>query len=709
MRTNVLTPALLALAVATAGAPLGEARPQPPATGQVSTAFPSGVDVVNVDVLVLDRQGNPVEGLTQADFTVKEDGRPQTVSAFEAVVLDESPAAAPPGRQRISTNATPPIRGDRSFVIVFDDANISSYASPRARKAITDFLERGLRDGDEVTIVPTTGGAWWTGRMPEDRETLVSFVDQLQGAWRPDTTAARIWDHEAIAIANGRDRQLEAEVARRYFENNLIPEAYPQDRELASVLNVSPGVAMIRAKAQEVYREAAVRLRATLGTLARVSTAMAQLRGRKTLLLVSEGFIMDPSQTEFRELIQAARNASAAVYFVDVRGPTGSVGQAGMAGGAAESGRAVEEQDATTALALATSETDGSRSVAVDTGGTVIEGTNLAEGMARVAQARAYYLLGYTSNSPSRDGKFRKIQVSVARPDVVVRARRGYYAPSSEAQRPLRRDELDPAVRVGLDSVAGSPSLPLRLTSYVFGPQADGKRQVLLAAEADITPLHLAARAGRYKAVLDSYVVLYGLAAGTPEHQETRLDLQMPAEVYREVERSGVPIRREFTLAPGRYQARLLVKDRASGLLGSVRHEFEVPKLQGLQITTPILTDSFQAGEAGQRRPIPVAHQTFAPGAPLACAFSILGAAPDPVRGGPRVSLAYRLRRADGTEVMGSPARVLTAGPLGQLTPVILLKLPEDAAGPYEVALTIHDEVATTTLEVAEPLTVGRP
>ncbi len=58
---------------------------------------------------------------------------------------------------------------------------------------------------------------------------------------------------------------------------------------------------------------------------------------------------------------------------------------------------------------------------------------------------------------------------------------------------------------------------------------------------------------------------------------------------------------------------------------------------------------------------------------------------------------------------MGSPARALTAGPLGQLTPVIFLKLPEDAAGPYEVALTIHDEVATTTLEVVEPLTVGRP
>jgi len=705
MRTMV---APLLLALAAAGALVGEARPQPPPASSTTTAFPSGVDVVNVDVVVLDRQGNPIEGLTQADFTVREDGRSQAISAFEAVDFSESPATAPAGRQRISTNSAAPVRGDRSFVIVFDDANISSYAAPRARKAIIDFLDRGLRAGDQVMIAPTSGGPWWAGRMPEDHDTLVSFVNQLQGAWRPDTTAARIWDHEAIAIANGRNRQLEAEVARRYFENNLIPEAYPQDRELAAEINVSPGVAMIRSKAQQVYREAVTRLRATLDTLARVSTSMAQLRGRKTLLLVSEGFIMDTSQDEFRELIQAARNASAAVYFVDVRSPTGSVGQPGMAGAGAESGRAVEEQDTTTALAFATLDGEGSRSVALDTGGTVIEGTNLAQGMAKVAQTRAYYLLGYTSGNPSRDGKFRKIQVSVARPDVIVRARRGYYAASSE-RRPPRPDELDPGVRAGLDSIAGRTGIPLRLTSYVFGPQPEGKRQVLLAAEADIAPLHLAAHDGRYSARLDSYVVVYALAAGKPERQETRLDLAVPAAAFGEVERSGVPIRREFNLAPGRYQARLLVKDQQTGIMGSVRHEFEVAPIQKLQVTTPILTDAFQAAEAGQRRPIPVAHRTFAPGATIACAFSILGTAPDPTRGGPRVSLSYRLRRADGGgDMMASPARVLTAGPQGQVTPVIFLKVP-DAEGVYEVALTIHDEVATTTLEVAEPFTAVRP
>ena len=204
--------------------------------------------------------------------------------------------------------------------------------------------------------------------------------------------------------------------------------------------------------------------------------------------------------------------------------------------------------------------------------------------------------------------------------------------------------------------------------------------------------------------------MVYALAAGKPERRRRRLDLALPAEAYREVERSGVPIRREFALAPGRYQARLLLKDRASGLMGSVRHEFEVAPVQPLQVTTPILT-GFLPGrrEAGQRRPIPVAHRTFAAGATIACAFSILGAAPDPVRSGPRVSVAYRLRRADGGDVMASPARVLSAGPLGQVTPVIFLKRAGCRGGFTEVDLTIHDEVATTTLEVVEPFTVVRP
>ena len=187
--------------------------------------------------------------------------------------------------------------------------------------------------------------------------------------------------------------------------------------ELAADLDVSPGLPMIQAKAREVYAEAAGRLRLTLDTLERVSASVAGLKGRKTLLLVSEGFIMDPTEPEFRDL-RAARRANTAVHFIDARSPEGALGQAGMAGGGAEFGDAVEERDTTTLLAFAARETEGARSVALDTGGSIVSGTAaLADEMARIArESRAYYLLGYVPTNTKRDGKFRKIEVAVARP-----------------------------------------------------------------------------------------------------------------------------------------------------------------------------------------------------------------------------------------------------------------------------------------------------
>lgn len=670
-------------------------------------SFPAGVELVTVDVVVLDARGNPVEGLTLADFLVKEDGRPQTVGSFEAVALAESAPEPRAGRQRIATNAAPPRAGDRWFVVVYDDANLSQYSTPRARDAILGFLDAGLLPGDQVMIVPTSGGAWWTGRLPEDRDSLAAFVSRQQGILRPDTTAARIWDHEALLIANDRDRQALAQVMRRYYENNLIPETYPVG-ELAAELDVSPGVPMVRARAREVLNQASARLQATLGTLERVASAVARLKGRKTLLLVSEGFIMDPSRTEFRELIQAARTANAAVHFIDARSPEGMVGQAGMAGGGAEFGRDVDARDATTALAFASLESQGARSVALDTGGSIVSGTaGLADAMARIArESRAYYLLGYASSNTKRDGKFRKIEVSVNRPGLEVRARRGYYAPSEKGDRKQEEGQLDPAVRAALDAPAGVAGIPLRLTSFVFGPK--GKQiQTQLVAEADIGALGLKPRDGNFEAQLDSYVVVHGRDSGTVASQESLVELAVPADAFDRV-KGAVPILREFALPPGRYQARLLVRDRTRGLAGSVLHEFDVPAPGGLRVSTPVLTDSVKPGENGRPRPIPVAHRVFRAGSRIACSFEIYGAATDAAVGGPRVSVAYRLRGPNGTEVASSPSRPLKAGLLGELSYLMVLTLPPTAQGPHDLVLSVTDEVSTRTLEAVEPFEVSR-
>lgn len=683
----------------------------PPLHAQEGPSFPSQLDIVTVDVVVTDKQGNPVQGLTAADFTLREEGKPQTISSFEVATLPEFQPSTSPMRSRVSTNDPVPKDQKRPMiVIVFDDVNISAPSGSRARKAITDFLEKGLRPGDEVMIVPTAGGSWWTGRMPEDRDSLLAFVSRIEGKYRPDNGPDRIWDHEAMAIWLGRDPQILSFVARRWFENNLIPESYPTDRDAAAALDVSPGLAHIRAKAQTVYIAAQSRLRATLDMLTRLSEALTTMRGRKNLFLVSEGFIMDSSQGEFREALRAARQANTVVHFVDAGAVEGAAGKAGMAGGDAEFGRTTQEDDSTTLQALAIQSTQGARSVAVDTGGSFLPSTgNLGAAMTRVVEeSRAYYLLGYTSSDGRHDGGYRKIQVAVSRPDVQVHARRGYYAPKDGERRKEDPDKLDPQVRHALDAPDGSGALPLRFTSYVFGPAPEGKQAVLLLAEADLSNAGLKAVGGTVSADLETFVVVHARDSGEVQHGEKQLSLSVPEARWDEVRRAGIPIRREFQLAPGAYQARLLVRDRKHGLLGTVRHEFEVPETKALRTSTPILTDAFAPGAAPSDppRPVPVARRSFRPGSRLGYAYEVFGAAADPAQGGRRVSASYVVRKADGTAVSNGPSRPLTPTGLFQLSQVLIFGAPSEP-GEYAVVLDVKDEAANASIQVVDPFLVA--
>lgn len=692
----------LSLLLASSAATVQAQAPQP----SPDVVFPADVEQVTVDVLVLDKQGKPVQGLKREDFTVKEDGRAQTISAFEAVAVPES--APTPTRTRVSSNTLPRPAVERTFVIVWDDANITQYSTDRARRAVSEFIREGLRDGDEVMVAPTAGGAWWIGRLPKDRDSLLAYVGRQQGLYRPDQTAARIWDHEAMAIWMGRDPQMLSYVARRWYENNLIPESYPTEDDARGSLDVTPGLAQIRAASGQVYRAAVTRLRLTLDTLSRVADALEPIRGRKNLLMVSEGFIMDSSQPEFREVVRASRRANAAVHYLDARGAEGALGQPGMPGGSAEFGRDVEERDATTVLALAQQSVEGARSVALDTGGSIVPSTSgLAKEMARIAdESRAYYLIGFNSSNVKRDGGYRKLAVQVARPDAEVRARRGYYAPKDGEQRKADPDKLAPQVRAGLDAPVAADGVPLRLVSYVLGAPSE-KTAVLLVAEAEVGGLGLSPKDGKVAAAFDTYVVVHARDSGQIYKQEKLLELDVPEQYWPQVLQGGIAMRRDFELPPGAYQARLLVRDKSSGRLGTVLHEFEVTAAKGLRTSTPIFTDTFQAASANELpRPVPVAHRTFRPGARLGWAYEVFGAQPDPAAGGPKVSASYVVRKADGTVVSNGPTRPLKPAGLSQVSQVVVFAAPQQA-GDYEFALEVRDEAGGVATQVVEPFTVG--
>ena len=169
-----------------------------------------------VDLVVTDKKGVPIKGLTAADMTVTEDGVKQDVVSFEAVELPEKPSAAAPPPPKISSNVTPEEQRARTFVVVFDDMHITPWRANQAKVAVASFLEKGTREGDRVSLISTAGGTWWTSRMEAGRQKLIDMVKTFDGRLIPDMSPERMSDYEALRIHVYRDPQVIERVMRRY-------------------------------------------------------------------------------------------------------------------------------------------------------------------------------------------------------------------------------------------------------------------------------------------------------------------------------------------------------------------------------------------------------------------------------------------------------------------------------------------------------------
>ena len=673
---------LAALSMAPASA--GQPQQQPP-----SPVFAEKVEVASVDVLVLDQRGDPVRGLTQRDFTVEEDGVVQAITSFEAIGFEESESTEAQRDRFVSSNVAAGVRPERTFLVIYDDVHLTALGARLAGAEFEKLLD-GLASGDVVSVLKTSTRTGWTARLPEGRPELLAFAQGVKGLKEMDRTPGRISDWEAMQIHYGRDPAILGMVARRYFENGLIAEMPPppNERQSRRELEVSYGLPQIRAKAQEVYNQAARGATASMEAMTRAVTALGTQRGRKAVLVLSEGFFHDTTRTELRDLVQAARQSNAVLYFFDARGATGPNAPSNQA----ENWRILEERDVAATAANFARDAEGAESAAYDTGGRVVKGTDdLAGGMLGVVrESRTYYLLGYVSTNAKRDGKFRKIKVSVARPGLEVRARKGYYAPRKD-EKPAPADGLDPRVRAGLDSPFDSEAIPVRMASYVLGRTASGKAAVLLAAELDLRSVAFEAKGGRQVGVLETFVLVSPLEAGAPQIVEKRIDLSLPPDVHARLLAGGLPITREFELAPGRYQSRLLVRDARGGAVGTVRHTFEVLPAEAFQISTPVLSDTLGPAAGGAQLPVPLARRRFASGARLFYLFDVFGARD--------VAIGYQVRRKDGAVLLSSPARAVTGGPDGSISHRLELPLSGAEPGDYELLLTVEDKATGNRLE----------
>jgi VWFA-related protein len=663
--------------------------------------FPARSDAITVDVVVLDREGHPVKGLAREDFVVEEDGAPRPVVAFREVI-PESPAetAASEGTTVVTNDSARPERG-RTFLVVFDEVHLTLVEAGRARAALDRFLDTSVHAGDHVTLLTTSSGVRRSARLPEGLASLHAWVLARKGLRMPEDPRARISAWEAYRVYVLNDRLLTSEIARRLREVGLIADNVDPSGALRGLALDDKGAdsktRLVRADAAAIYGTATAQARATLGSLRDALDSLSVAQGHKTVLFISEGFFRDPTEPLYTAVAEAARRANAAVDFLDARELKGLPDNTSVEMERVTDPRdhAVYERDLHDA--------EGTESVAVETGGSIFHG-RLEMGLDRAAgESGSYYLIGYEPAWIRADGRFHKIKVQVARPGVEVRARRGYQA---TAPTPAAGG-LHPDVRHALDSPLEASGIPLSLASYVLGPTESGRSLVVLAGTVDGGQLAWADQGGRFADGIETTFRLTPARGGEPIDRDRRLDLRLTAAERAAVLGTGVPLLGDFDLAPGRYLARLVVRDEGSGHLGSVFHDLEVPG-PGFRLSTPILTDTIRTSAGGPPTPIPLARRTFDAGKRLYCSFQVLDAA-SPPGGAPRVTFEVAVFRADGTALARRPSQQLVPGPHGELQSLVAVSLDQAAPGEYQVALQAHDQTTGRTADVRERFTVVGP
>jgi VWFA-related protein len=698
-RKRLLTSLGLLVAVArTAG-------PQEPPRVQASTpTFPARVEQVTVDVVVVDGSGRPVTDLRPGDLEVFENGVRQVVSSFDlfqakapalGTAAGAAPGASPP---RVSTNADAEDRRGRTFVIVFDDIHLRAATAQRAKAAVAEFLRKETREGDRVTLLATGGGVWWTTRLEAGRGELLELVKRLDGRLVPETRRDWMSDYEAMRIHVFRDNMILNRVQRR-FETYGIPTMTQQSQHVRDMMAVEDPV--VTSRAAELYFAAAARNHVTLGAMARALEALVYVRGRKSVVLVSEGFVYDTQLAEFKRLIDSSRRVNAAIYFVNGRGLEGLPDAL-----TAEYSTILPVEDLGFAFSQAAETTEGSESLAADSGGFTLRNSNdLASGLKRISdETRAYYLVGYNPTNSARDGGFRKIEVRVrGRRGLQIRARKGYYAPSDEA-RPAPRPGTDPAFQAALDSPYELEDVPLRMTHFVREETTVDTARVFVAAEVDIRRLGLQEEDGQSVGSLQYLLATVQREGGQFFRFDQTLDLALPAETREQMSRTWLPIVREVELRSGRYRAKLVVRDRTTGRMGTLVHDFEVPDLKPFRVSTPVLSDVREVAESGAPgdRLAILARRDFPQGGSLFCQLDVYRAVKEETSGMPRVSMSYEVRRSDGTVLTRDPPSLIRPTPEGMLSRMIGFSLEDASPGTYELVLRFKDEFSGSRLEWRE-------
>ena len=495
-------------------------RGQPPPVDQLPQ-FRSQVDLIHLDVSVLDANRQPVQGLGPNDFQILENGKPQTLAVFNAVNI---PPTVPPKTAWLR-DVAPDVRSNnedqrerRLFLILIDDAAVQGvpFALQNVKKAAKEFITK-LGPSDLAAVVFSLNNRN-SQDFTADRARLLAAVDKFGLGFR-DIGATDLYFRYSVDVAR-RSVETLARLPDRRKAIVYVGQGVPVNLEMAA----GP---------------------TALGLAQTGAPSAASARGE-----------MGQLRHLMEQTFQAAARANVSVYTIDVCGL-----------------RVEGQRSGSGPVCVPGLEVDYLINVANATGGHAIVNTNdFGPGIDAIFEENSsYYLLGYQSNDPRQDGKFRRIEVLVNQPGLYARTRTEYQAEKAESAAKRKAALEAEPIGAALAGVLPKGDLPMQLTAVPFA--VAGKKEAAVAVMLQVSQ-PIRETGARTIERVDMAVGAYNTDGKYQGGTRLRADVTVRAGA------SGLAqyeVLARLDLKPGRYQLRTAANVGALATSGSLYYDLDVP------------------------------------------------------------------------------------------------------------------------------------
>jgi VWFA-related protein len=521
------------------------------------TTFKLRVNLVQVRVVVRDKQGKLVDGLKKEDFLLYDQGKLQAISTFGVETpktrLERAEMAAK--TQQVSEVGTSPeervVLPQRFVALVFDDIHLRMEDAVTVRAAAKKLID-SMTPTDRVALYGTSEQI--TTDFTGDKTVLAAGLLQViprpkMGKINETTNCPDVNHYMADQYLNKGNAQVLNVVAQEVLQ--CMFDGDPKELPAAIV--------QAQASLQQALTAGDTDNDYTYRALEDVIRRISGMPGEKIIVLAGPGFLLTTEQLQETGVIDRANKSNITMNTLDARGL-----YAPDVGGDISQPNTVTAVTAGYKTMYRTAEQTENSYVMMDfangTGGTYFHNSNdLGGGLLRVGSApEICYVLGFSPQNQKMDGKYHSIKVAMAgKTKYDIQARRGYFAPRKvDDPQEQAKQEIAEAVF----SQEEIHELSVDLQTQYFKTQGD-EAKLSVVSRIEVKGMHFRKADGRNVDNLTVATVIFDENGNYVTGGEKMLEMKLLDTTYDRLSRTGLTMKSSFDLKPGKYVVRQVVRD----------------------------------------------------------------------------------------------------------------------------------------------------